>query len=256
MFDGTGAGDDGTVWGGEFLVGDAASVVRAAQLRPAPLPGGDAAVRRPWRVAMGYGALDDELATLVAARMAAIGAHEREIVEQQLRARLNAPLASSMGRLFDAAASIIGVRQVTQYEGQAAMEVEALAEGGRDYGLPFPLQERDGRLMLDAVPLLCALAEGARRGDDTRDLAASFHAAVTTTTCAVVERLAAAYDTRVVALGGGCFQNARLTEGCVIALGTRGFHVLVPRALPPNNGAISYGQLVVAAARWASDGGR
>jgi hydrogenase maturation protein HypF len=249
IFDGTGAGDDGTVWGGEFLVGTTARVERAAHLRAAPLPGGDAAVRRPWRVAMGYGALDDTLGELVARRCQAIAASERAMVVQQLRARVNAPLASSIGRLFDAAASIIGVRQVAHYEGQAAMEIEALADGLRGDTLPFPVMAVDGRLVLDPVPLLGALAAAAVDGADQRELAAALHASILGATVDVVRALAATHDTRTVALGGGCFQNAVLVSGMTDALTNEGFRVLVPRLLPPNDGAISYGQLVVAATR-------
>jgi hydrogenase maturation protein HypF len=246
-FDGTGAGDDGTVWGGEILVGDTRAYVRAAHLRAAPLPGGDVAVRRPWRVAMGYGALDAELARVVAARVAPVPETERRVVAQQLAARVNTPMASSMGRLFDAAAAVMGVRMVQHYEGQAAMEVEALADGGTDLGLPFPVVEDHERLILDPVPLLVALAERATAGADARDCAASFHASVVRATVAVVTRLADSHRIDVVAVGGGCFQNARLLAGLVDALGAHGLRVLVPRALPPNDGAISYGQLVVAA---------
>jgi hydrogenase maturation protein HypF len=249
MFDGTGAGDDGTVWGGEFLVGTTASVVRAAHVRPAPLPGGDLAVRRPWRVAMGYGALDPELAELMEARCAEVPLSERNIVRQQLRARVNAPLASSMGRLFDAVAAVIGVRQLAHYEGQAAMEVEALAEGRRGSALSFPVEAVEDRLVLDPVPMLRALADEASRGADTRDLAASFHATVIDATVSVVQRLSVQHGTRVVALGGGCFQNAVLLGGLTDALEAQGMRVLIPRVLPPNDGAISYGQLVVAASR-------
>jgi hydrogenase maturation protein HypF len=248
-FDGTGAGDDGTVWGGEYLVADARGYERAAHLVPAPLPGGDVAVRRPWRVAMGYGALDATLAGLVSARLGDVAEVERRVVSQQLAARVNAPLASSMGRLFDAAAALMGVRLVQYYEGQAAMEVEALADGGRDLALPLPIIERDDRLLLDPVPLLCALAELARDGRDPHDLAASFHASVVDATCRVVERLAEAHGTHIAVLAGGCFQNARLLAGCADGLSARGLRVLMPRVLPPNDGAISYGQLVVAAAQ-------
>lgn len=247
-FDGTGAGDDGTVWGGEFLVGDARAYARAAHLAAAPLPGGDAAVRRPWRVAMGYGALDHQLRELVALRTALVPMRERDVVAQQLRSRVNAPMASSMGRLFDAAAAVIGVRQVAHYEGQAAMEVEALADG-EGMRLPFPVESREGRLVLNPVPLLVALAEGAQRGVDHRALAAAFHASVIATTAEVVRTLADTHDTRIVTLSGGCFQNVRLLGGLVEALTADGLRVLVPRLLPPNDGAISYGQLVVAAAQ-------
>jgi len=248
-FDGTGYGDDGAVWGAEILVGDLAEYRRLAHLRYAPLPGGDLCARRPWRVAAGYLSLEPAAAHAFARAFDGIDAGKQGMVAQQLAARLNTPLASSMGRLFDAAAAVLGVRRVAQYEGQAAMELEALA-GGRP-AQPLRLRvtgDRAAGLILDPVPLLVALGERLASGTDVRDLAAAFHESVALATDELVARIAAAAGVRTVALGGGCFQNARLLVSIRARLEARGLRVLVPRKLSPNDGAISYGQAAVAAA--------
>jgi hydrogenase maturation protein HypF len=275
-YDGTGYGDDGHVWGAEILVADLAGYRRAAHLRYAPLPGGDLAARRPWRVAAGYLSLEPAVAPAFARAFDGVDAGKQFAVTRQLAAGLNTPLASSMGRLFDAAAAVLGVRRVAQYEGQAAMELEALAGTRRAQPLPFPVRssapdplsvpERgdvlsspspEGRggqgvrtpgWVLDPVPLLAALGERLAGGDAVADLAAAFHESVAAATAELAARMAAAAGTRVVALGGGCFQNARLVISVRARLEARGLRVLVPRRLGPNDGAISYGQAAVAAA--------
>ena len=239
-YDGTGYGDDGHVWGAEILVADLAGYRRIAHLRYAPLPGGDLAARRPWRVAAGYLSLEPDAARAFARAFDGVDPTKQATVVRQLTARLNAPLASSMGRLFDAAAAVLGVRRVAQYEGQAAMELEALAGRRPAQPLPFP--------GLDPVPLLAALGERAARGEAVADLAAVFHESVAAATDELAARVAADAGTRVVALGGGCFQNARLLASLRARLEARGLRVLVPTRLGPNDGAISYGQAAVAAA--------
>ena len=248
-FDGTGLGDDGHVWGAEVLVADLAGYRRVAQLRYAPLPGGDLAARSPWRVALGYLSLAPEAAGPFAAAFEGVPERERSIAAQQIVQHVNAPLASSLGRLFDAAAAILGVRRLAQYEGQAAMELEALAGRRGASPLPFPLEEagRDGWVM-DPIPLLVALGERHLGGADSGDLAAAFHESVAATAATVAQRAARAAGTRVVALGGGCFQNARLLASLRGRLEAEGLRVLFPRRLGPNDGAISYGQAAVAAA--------
>jgi hydrogenase maturation protein HypF len=248
-FDGTGYGDDGRTWGAEILVADLAGYRRRAQLRYAPLPGGDLAARRPWRAALGYLSLEPAAAGDFALAFRGVPEEERRIAEQQVARRLNAPLASSMGRLFDAAAAVLGVRHVSDYEGQAAMELEALA--GRRPAAALPLAAEaggEGNWVWDPVPLLAALGSRRRAGADAADLAAAFHESVAETTAGTVARLAADEGLRCVALGGGVFQNARLLEGVVSRLAARGLEVLVPRRLSPNDGAISYGQAAVASA--------
>jgi hydrogenase maturation protein HypF len=154
-----------------------------------------------------------------------------------------------MGRLFDAAAAILGVRRSADYEGQAPMELEALAGRRPAAPLPFPIVDsaRD-RWVLDPIPLLVALGEGARSGASAEDMAARFHESVAAAAVALAGRAAEAAGLARVALGGGVFQNARLLAAVSRGLEAQGFEVLLPRRLGPNDGAISYGQAAVAAA--------
>ncbi len=248
-FDGTGYGADGHVWGAEFLIADLASYQRAGQLRYARLPGGDLAAREPWRAALGYLALEPDAAGAFVHAFAPVPAETRTIAMQQIARRLNAPLASSLGRLFDAAAAVLGVRTVSRFEGEAAMELEALAGRRSAQPFPFPAAEGpDGLWVLDPLPLLVALGERRAAGVGAAELAARFHESVAAATDVLAARLAARAGLRTVALGGGCFQNARLLVSLRARLEARGLRVLVPRRLGPNDGAVSYGQAAVAAA--------
>jgi hydrogenase maturation protein HypF len=253
-FDGTGHGDDGNVWGAETMIADLRGYRRMAQMRYVPLPGGDLAAREPWRVALGFLSLEPGVASAFAMAFEGIGDEPRSVARQQIERRLNAPLASSMGRLFDAAAAVLGVRRFATYEGQAASELESLAGARRADPLPFPQSEEDGRLVLDPVPLLAALGEARLRGEDVELLAARFHESVAHACAQVARSVADAAGIGVVALGGGSFQNARLLSGIRARLEASGLRVLVPRQLGPNDGAISYGQAAVAAALLASEG--
>jgi hydrogenase maturation protein HypF len=252
-FDGTGYGDDGTVWGSEFLIADLVGYRRAAHLLPAPLPGGDLAARLPWRAALGYLSLEPGIGRAFDYALRGVPSREREIAEVQVHRGLNAPLASSMGRLFDAAAAVIGVRRVASYEGQAAMELEALAGGRRGTAYPCRLLSRDGRILLDPLPLLSRL--GCRRvgGADPADLAADFHESIASVAAQIVRRLAQETGLDVVALSGGVFQNVRLLAALTTRLEAAGLTVLAARSLPPNDGAVSYGQAAVAAALLAAE---
>jgi hydrogenase maturation protein HypF len=246
--DGTGYGDDGRVWGAEVLVADLLGYERKAHLAYAPLPGGDAAAREPWRVAAGYVSLDPDVAPAFALAFAGITDEQRGVVARQVERGLNAPLASSMGRLFDAAAAVLGVRRGMSYEGQAAMELESLAGSVGARALTMPVEETGGMLVMNPVPLLATLGERRQRGVDVRTLAAMFHESVIDAIVRVALHVATAERRGVVALGGGSFQNARLLSGVRRRLAAAGLRVLVPRSLGPNDGAISYGQAAVAAA--------
>lgn len=251
-FDGTGYGDDGTVWGAEILVADLCGFERVAHLRPAPLPGNEIAVRAPWRAALGYLSLRPELASSFARAFEEVRDAERDVAWHQARRGLNAPLASSMGRLFDAAAAVLGVCRRSRYEGEAAMRLEALA--GRLAGelLPLPVLETGAAVrVLDPLPMLAVLGQRALRGDDPASLAASFHESIAAGTAALVHELSESTGLRTVALGGGSFQNARLLVSMTSRLSSLGLRVLAPRRLPPNDGGLSYGQAAVAAARLA-----
>jgi hydrogenase maturation protein HypF len=248
-FDGTGYGEDGHVWGAEVMIAELHRYSRVAQLRYSPLPGGDAAVKAPWRSALGYLSLDPGASEEFAVAFNGVASAERATAELQIDRKVNAPLASSMGRLFDAAAAILGVRRVARYEGQAAMELEALAGKSPGESLPFPFAEGEGgRLILDPLPLLAALGYMLRRGRSVADLAADFHASVEESVTQLVSRLSLETGITSVALGGGSFQNARLVSGLRRRLGAKGLRVLTALRLPCNDGGLSYGQAVVAAA--------
>jgi hydrogenase maturation protein HypF len=250
-FDGTGYGPDGHVWGFEVLEADLLGYERLAHLRYAPLPGGDKAARSPWRALLGYASLDESGWTWVQQTLSRVPAAEATVARHQTRRRLNSPLASSMGRLFDAASAALGLRLESEYEGQAAMELEAVAaaDGTPDL-LPFPVIEgEDSTATFDPVPLLSTLVREKARGADISELAASFHETLAHSTSHVALRLCEERGLDRVALGGGCFQNACLLSAVRRHLSDGGVEVLTPSGLGPNDGAISYGQAVVAAAR-------
>ena len=228
VFDGSGLGDDGTLWGGELLRADLASYERLAGLEPVPLPGGEAAVREPWRVA--------------AVHLERAGLPVPWPEWQQVRASLavNAPRASGMGRLFDAVAAVLGVRERVSYEGQAAVELELLA--GELPAAPWPW--RFGA----TTELVARVAEELAAGAQRAALAAAFHETVAASAAAVC---ADAGGPRTVVLSGGSFQNRRLAQATRARLEAFGFTVLEHRLVPPNDGGIAYGQAAVAAWRLA-----
>jgi hydrogenase maturation protein HypF len=254
-FDGTGYGEDGNIWGGEVLLADPAGFRRVGHLRYAPLPGGDLAARTPWRAALGFQSLEPAIADVLGIAFEEVRASELALAVRQVERGLNCPLASSIGRLFDAAAAVLGVRSVARYEGQAAMELEALAEGHDAEPLPFPIVGPDDNMVLDPIPLLVALAERRQAGRRRDELGAAFHESVAATAAEAATRACVAHGIRTVALGGGVFQNARLLSAIAGRLELNGLRVLAPRALSPNDGAVSFGQAVVAAARMVKGDG-
>jgi hydrogenase maturation protein HypF len=252
-WDGTGLGTDGTVWGGEFLLGDASEYERVAHLRPFRLPGGDAAVREPRRTAfaillalLGNEAMEREDLECVRSFSRA----ERKVLAQMIEKGVNAPVTTSAGRLFDAVASLLGIAQRSSFEGQSAMAFEAaaldahLADGAE--ALPLPLAVTpEGSAILDWGPLVFDLLRRSSFGASPSLLAALFHAALADGILAAAVHA----GSRRVALTGGCFQNKLLTELSVARLQSAGFEVLLHGAVPPNDGGIGVGQVLVAAER-------
>lgn len=249
-FDGTGYGDDRTIWGGEFLQlgDDSAAYRRVGHLRPVDLPGADAAVRNPCRTALAYlaaSAVDwaDDLPPV-----AACGPAERSAVAAQLGSRTATIPCSSMGRLFDAVAALIGVRHRIAYEAQAAIELEILAESGRAAfddadRLAFDLDD-DG--VLDFAPVIRGIVRGVRAGTEPAILAYSFHAAVADAVVRVTQQVCTD-PAPTVGLTGGVFQNVLLLGECTRRLTAVGAQVLSHRRVPPNDGGLALGQAVVAA---------
>ena len=262
IFDGAGLGDDGTVWGGELLVGGLGGYERAGHLWPVPLPGGDAAAREPWRMACAWAAAADvALAPLPGVAperwraVASLAAPDRSRgrADGRLRrngpggpVRLRRPLTSSAGRLFDAVAALCGLRTVATYEGQAAAELEAACDRSERAAYPMPLLEQDGRLVLDARATVAAAAD---RDADPAVVAARFHNALARATARACALLAEGRGLDTVVLSGGVFQNLLLLERTRERLEAAGLRVLVPRVLPPNDGGISFGQAAIAATR-------
>ena len=245
VFDGAGFGDDGTLWGGELLLADLVGYRRVGHLAPAALPGGDAAVREPWRMAMSWlhRALGPDEAAQHGSRL-----DERWAAVMSLVASGRCPETSSVGRLFDAVAALLGVRQRVSYEGQAAIELEALARraGGRvAAGAPFGVVAD----RLSPAPVLRQLLHDRARGVPVETLAAGFHLSLAEGTARLAARLAATHGVGTVVLTGGVFANVLLTDVLARGLRRAGLEVLVHEQLPPGDGSISIGQAGVAAAR-------
>ncbi len=240
-FDGTGYGLDGTLWGGEFLVADLTGFERAGHLRPVPLPGGAAAIREPWRMAAAY----EVPADLEVARRNAAG---WETVTAMGRRGVNAPPTSSAGRLFDAVAAVLGVRDRVTYEGQAAVELEQLADPREHGTYPVPL-DGEAPFVASGRDLVEAVVADLRAGVAAPVIAARFHNAVGDLVVAGAVRLRETTGLETVALSGGVFQNLLLLERAVTGLEAHGFGVLVHHHVPPNDGGISLGQAAVASAR-------
>lgn len=260
-YDGLGMGDDGTFWGGEVFLADLAGYRRVARFGRAPMPGGALAVRRPYRMALGY-LLGAEAAGveewidpgLVAAFVARLDPREVEVVRTQVRRGLNAPVASSAGRLCDAVAALLGLRDVAEYEAQAAIDLEIAAGDRSAAALPYAIRQVDGLYVYDPRPTLAAVLEGVAAGVPTDTLAAAFHETVAEATRDLLTAVRAQVGTAVVCLSGGVMQNRRLATGLVDRLGAGGFEVHVNHLVPCNDGGISYGQAAVAAARMAAAG--
>jgi hydrogenase maturation protein HypF len=244
IYDGTGYGPDGTVWGGELLFGDLERFERAGHLLPVRMPGGEAAIRQPWRMACAWllAALDRPPPPLPGLDSEA-WRHVTTLAESGLAS----PITTSVGRLFDAAAAICGVRLDVTYEGQAAIEFEAACDPSETSAYPMPV--RAG--VLDARPAIAALDEEVRATASVGLAAARFHNAVATATASACMEATERLGSDTVVLSGGVFQNRRLLAGVAERLRTAGLRVLVPELLPPNDGGIAYGQAAIAAARSA-----
>ncbi|MBV9380763.1 MAG: carbamoyltransferase HypF [Streptosporangiaceae bacterium] len=247
-FDGTGYGTDGTIWGGEFLVADPAGFERGGHLEPVPMPGGTAAVRQPWRMAAAY--LDAAFAGTPPDGLGVIRRNEQRwgTVLAMARREVNSPLTSSAGRLFDAVASVLGVRDAINYEGQAAVELEQLA--APDEAAWYPARMGNHRpFRINACDLVGAVVDDVAAGTPGGIVAARFHNGVAALIEAGCLLLRERHGLGTVALSGGVFQNTLLLRETVRRLETSGFRVLTHSRVPCNDGGISLGQAVIAAAR-------
>ena len=241
-WDGTGYGVDGTIWGGEFFLVEENSCQRFAHLRTFLLPGGDAAVKEPRRSALGllHEILGDGLWEQTDL-LASYGEAELKPLRRMLAKRINSPVTSSAGRIFDGVAALAGLRDRSTFEGQAAMELEFAIEPGEKGSYPFSL--RDGSpIVVDWEPALRALIEDRRQDTGTGRIAARFHHMFADVIVALAHRA----EKAKVALSGGCFQNRYLTERVIDQLRANGFQPYWQQRVPPNDGGIALGQVYLA----------
>ncbi|MGZ4268772.1 MAG: carbamoyltransferase HypF [Solirubrobacteraceae bacterium] len=246
IYDGSGLGSDGTVWGGELLAGDLRGFVRAGHVHPVALPGGDRAARQPWRMAAAWlvaaGARDPQPGPRL---RGLVRPQDWATVCEMARRGFSSPQTTSMGRLFDAVAALCGVRASCTYEGQAAIELEGLADPAHGGAYELPLTPGG---VLDARPLIRAVAADVGEGTAVAMISARLHHGVARATARACAQAAEAHGTQTVVLAGGVFQNRLLLEETAAALQHAGLRVLVPRRLPANDGAISFGQAAIVAA--------
>jgi hydrogenase maturation protein HypF len=260
IFDGTGYGDDGKIWGGEFLLADYTAYKRLAHLRYVPLPGGDRATKEPWRVALAW--LEQSgiewSADLPPVQYARDKSHPSvlQALHHQLLTGVNAPWTSSMGRLFDAAAALAGVKQVVNYEAQAAIEFEAICDLREIGYYPFDYQQpgdqsSDSAIIIDPTPVFRGLVADKRKGVSLPTISARFHNAVAEMVRTMISELSINTSRSDVVLSGGVWQNIALLHKTVTLLKKDGCSVHIHRMVPCNDGGLALGQAVIAARRWS-----
>jgi hydrogenase maturation protein HypF len=240
--DGTGYGSDGAIWGGEFLVARYSGFERRGHLRYVPLAGGDAAVREPWRAALAY--LIDALGA--AARIEGVPGNRVRVVRRMIEAGVNTVPTSSCGRLFDAVAAMIGLRTVINFEAQAAIELETIAEDGNTTRYPFEI-EAGPPWQVDFRPAIACIAREAAEGAPQPAISAKFHNTLAEAIVETCRRIRGETKLSRVCLSGGTFQNMRLLGLAVAGLRGAGFEVFLHAKVPPNDGGIALGQAAIAA---------
>jgi hydrogenase maturation protein HypF len=246
-FDGTGFGRDGAIWGGEFMISDYGGFERAAHLDYIALPGGDAGTRKPARVALAHLlkagiSLDGGWAPL-----SALSKTEQDVIKRQIDTGLNSPPSSSMGRLFDAVSSLCGIRQEVNYEGQAAIELEAIVDPDESGTYHFEIRsEATWPYIVDSAPLIQSVANDIRSGVHTSIISARFHNGVANMIYEMCLRLRMKHKINLVALSGGVFQNVTLLKQTLNLLKQAGFEVYTHHLVPPNDGGLALGQAVIA----------
>jgi hydrogenase maturation protein HypF len=246
IYDGTGYGADGTVWGGELLLGGLGGFERVGHLHPVRLPGGDRAVREPWRMACVWLAevTGDLLPAIPPTLDDRVDPEHWSAVARIAQSGVSAPITTSVGRLCDALGALCGLRCEVTYEGQAAIELEAIADPNERGGYAIPYL--DGRL--DPREAILTALRDLLEGASPATVSARFHRGLATATAHACVAIARAAGLSLVVLAGGVFQNRLLLEQTLAEVHCAGLRVLVPERLPPNDGAISYGQAAIAAA--------
>ncbi len=263
IYDGTGYGTDGTVWGGELLYGDLEDFRRVGTLHPVRLPGGERAIREPWRMACAWlsavGEGEGSAPAIPPALAGRVDQRSWSAIAELARTGLASPQTSSMGRLFDAVSALCGIRPEVNYEGQAAIELEALCDPGEERRYPIGLGEGAGGLdgpdpgagglVIDPRETILAVTADLADGVPAASVASRFHNTIASVTVEACARAAAVVGTDVIVVSGGVFQNRRLLEAVARGLGDAGLRPLFPERLPANDGGIAFGQAAVAARR-------
>jgi hydrogenase maturation protein HypF len=250
-WDGTGLGTDGSIWGGEFLVANYIDFTRAAHLRPVLLAGGDRGVREPWRIARAY-LLDafDTIGTRGIVWQPPVAERSLRTLDVMLRKRIQVVETSSCGRLFDAVASLIGLRHVASFEGQAAMLLEAVAADSVNEAYDLTVWRPSGKpAQVDTRHMIRQITEDTARGVSVSVISARFHNALAEAALRVCEQIRSEQGLGRVCLTGGCFQNVRLLRGCAEPMRRAGFEVFFPSRVPVNDGGIALGQAAIACER-------
>jgi len=248
-FDGTGYGTDGTIWGGEVLLADAKAFQRLAFLDPVPMPGGEAAIREPWRMAVSYivEAFGTDFPIQEIPALRSLEPEAMRTVLQMIQKGVRCPLTSSLGRLFDGVACILGLKQTVRFEGQAAMALEMAAKDGIKEFYDYR-QMTEIPIKVPTRPIIQGVVSDLWDGVPTEVISGKFHATVIEFFSGVCDVVATQTGVRRVALSGGVFQNAILLKGFIASLTRRGFEVYTHSQVPTNDGGIALGQAVVAAA--------
>jgi hydrogenase maturation protein HypF len=250
ILDGTGFGLDGTIWGGEVLVGDAAAFERHAWLQPVALPGGEAAIRQPWRMALSHlhATFGSECLNLEIPFVADLVEGRAEMILEMIDKGVNSPLTSSCGRLFDAVASLLGIRNEVSYEAQAAIELEMVAEpsGKSVYDDALPGGEACGSLALES--LFRAVVRDLIDSERVEEVAGRFHRTLVEILMEAVVSAREKYEINTVGLSGGVFQNAVMLDHFLFRLEQEGFRALSHSLVPANDGGLAFGQVLVAQA--------
>jgi hydrogenase maturation protein HypF len=247
-FDGTGYGEDGAIWGGEFLLADYSGFKRLAHFENVPLPGGKAAIERPYRMALSYlfKISGDRAFELDLPFIRHIDNEEMVLIRRQIERKINTPYTSSCGRLFDAVSAILGIRNETDYEGQAAVELESIADINVDKSYPFEIMEGNGPKTVSFDRMFRAIIEDIRHEVPVPLIAYRFHKTIAEVILSVCRMLVKENNINRVALSGGVFQNRLLLELTVKRLETEGMTVLVHHDVPANDGGIALGQAIIA----------
>ena len=246
--DGTGFGMDGTIWGGEFMRANLSDFERLAHLRQVPMPGGSMAIKEPWRMALAYlfEAFGDKAMDLEQAWSKRRDPQKCEILKRMIEKRVNSPLTSSMGRLFDAVSSLLSIRDTVNYEGQAAIELEMIADAEGQEEYPFEIQEKKRPMVVNPIETVAGVVQDSIQGQSTSRISGKFHRTMARLVLETCKRIRSKSGLDRVVLSGGVFQNTLLLALVFEGLKGAGFEVYTHHLVPTNDGGISLGQAVIA----------